>query len=195
MTWTCSSCESENAGGLFCIGCGTKKPETPASTIPISNSVAEAQPHRAPILPWVITGIALLATIAFGSWQGTLISAGEELVSETKTELTDTRRLYAVALETAKTAEAWKDTCLYSSWCWASTFANAVDDANTANAVASAFRGEVTRLENELADAEEKLDRYISTQSVAWVAGGVGTVGTGVWAVISQNRHKRQGGS
>jgi hypothetical protein len=136
-----------------------------------------------------------LATIVFGIWQGNLLSAAEDVAASTKTELSDAKRLYEIALDTANAADAWKDTCYYSSWCWASTYVTAVDDANTAHAVASAYSSEVTRLKTALSDAEDELERYSSSQKIAWIVGGLGTAGSGVWAFTAQSREKRKGSS
>jgi hypothetical protein len=193
MRWTCVGCGVDNDGGIFCIACGTRKseavPNTPDHNDMAGNSFRE-KPGVAPTVPWIVTAIVLVATVLFGGWQASLSAAAEESIRETTSELATARANYTEALDVASTADGTATTCYYASWCWASTYRSLLEDAQIANDIAATYGLEVSRLEGVLIDAQDELDRYSNAANVAWGVGGLGTVGSGVWAFITHSRRK-----
>lgn len=192
MQWTCSSCETPNTGGIFCISCGKK--ESPqqrefSETVP----PPVAKPQGRSNIPRVSAGIALAASLAFGFWQISLVQQAE-------VDVDSTERLLSEAISDKKTAESLSESaeynavvCRYDYWCSSYTYSILLTEASSARDLVDLAKANVTELNSRVAAARSDLAEQENIRNVGFGVGGVASVGTFGWALVSGRRSKTKG--
>ncbi len=192
MTWLCAECGSSNDGGLFCIGCGSRKPEIVVNSTNDVASGTTAWPNPRPSrIAWITAGSILVATIVFGGWQASLADSENTKLSVISKNLSAANRVYSQARSAAEDADAIATTCYYASWCWSSTYSVLLSDANTANARATAAGEKVAELKDDLSTAKSNVEKYESVRNTTFILGGVATVASSTWAIIGMFQRKK----
>ena len=192
MTWLCAECGMSNDGGLFCIGCGSKKPEIVVNSTQDVTIEPIAKPNpRLGRISWITTGSILVVTIAFGGWQASLADSENTKLSVVSKKLSYANNAYSHALDKAQEAESLADLCYYASWCSYETWAIADDSANTAKARATAAGKVVAELKGDLSTAKSNIEKYESVRNTTFIIGGVATAASFTWAIIGMFQRKK----